>query len=84
MKYNKAKEDCAKQTELLRNYDNAYQISKGLNNLVLNEDKLYIHALHDRESKLEYYQKEQAKERNRFSDAMQGNIKSKNYFIIYF
>lgn len=77
LKYNKAKEDVAKQTNLLTNYRNAYELSSGLNHLVSSEDNLYKKALYDREQKLMFYQKEQAKERNKFSDAMQGNTLSK-------
>ncbi|MCQ2817221.1 MAG: hypothetical protein MJ252_08155 [archaeon] len=52
--------------------------------MVNDEDKLYIHALHDREAKLEYYQKEQAKERNKFSDALQANTMSKKIFYLIY
>lgn len=71
MKYNKAKEDVSKQTELLKNYKNAYNISKKLNDLVQNEDNLYKQALHDREQKLEFYQHEESREQNKFSDNLQ-------------
>ena len=84
MKYAKAKDDVAKQTNLLKNYQNTYEVSKDLNDLVSSEDELYKKVLHDREQKLMFYQKEQAKERNRFSDTLQQSSQcSKSKFMIY-
>lgn len=74
MKYNKAKDDVKKQTDLLANYQSAYNYSQGLNSVISDEDKLYKAALHDREVKLMDYQKEQIKEKTKFSDALQGNV----------
>ena len=54
-------------------YKNAYEKAAGLNDRCVSEDKEFKKAVHDRERALNYFQQQDSKERNKFSDALQGN-----------
>ena len=74
LRYNSAKNDVRKQTNLIKGYQNIYENTKIIND---HEDSLYKKAVHDREVGLARFQNETLKERNKFSDALQASTLSK-------
>ena len=72
-RYQSARIDVRKQREKLLNYQNEYLNHKNLNDLVLNEDNIFVKAIHDKAIAMRNYLKEDIKERNKFSN----NIENK-------
>ena len=77
LRYNSAKNDVRKQTNLITGYQNIYENTKIINDHCNDEDSLYKKAVHDREVGLARFQNETLKERNKFSDALQASTLSK-------
>ena len=71
MKYNDAKKNVKLKKNMLKNYQNAYQLSYTLDRLISDEDKLFKKAVYDRERALNKYLQEDIKEKNRFCFSMQ-------------
>ena len=64
---------------MLNNYNNAYELSGTLNQMIHDEDKMYKKAVYDRERALNKYLQDDIKEKNKFCFEMQQKtMKKKN------
>ncbi len=77
LRYNQSLNSVINQKNLLNNYRNGYEISKSLNEKAFNEDRKFKQQVHDREFAIGQYQKLIAKERSKFSDMLESNLKKK-------
>ena len=64
--------------EMINNYNNAYELSGTLNQMIGDEDKMYKKAVYDRERALNKYLQDDIKEKNKFCFEMQKKKKKKN------
>ena len=75
IRYNDAKKSNKYCKDLLGNYKDSYLMSSALNDLINEEDKKYKKAVYDRERTLHHYLQEDIKEKNRFSNLYDMNMK---------
>ena len=75
IRYNNAKKSNKYCKDLLGNYNDAYLMSSALNDMINEEDKKYKKAVYDRERALQHYLQEDIKEKNRFSNLYDMNMK---------
>ena len=79
MKHTDAKKINKDLKEMLNNYNNAYELSGTLNQMIHDEDKMYKKAVYDRERALNKYLQDDIKEKNKFCFEMQQKtMKKKN------
>ena len=79
MKHTDAKKINKDLKEMLNNYNNAYELSGTLNQMIHDEDKMYKKAVYDRERALNKYLQDDIKEKNKFCFEMQHKtMKKKN------
>ena len=64
--------------EMINNYNNAYELSGTLNQMIGDEDKMYKKAVYDRERALNKYLQDDIKEKNKFCFEMQQKTMKKN------
>ena len=64
--------------EMINNYNNAYELSGALNQMIGDEDKMYKKAVYDRERALNKYLQDDIKEKNKFCFEMQQKTMKKN------
>ena len=64
--------------DMLNNYNNAYELSGTLNQMIHDEDKMYKKAVYDRERALNKYLQDDIKEKNKFCFEMQQKTMKKN------
>ena len=64
--------------EMINNYNNAYELSGTLNQMIHDEDKMYKKAVYDRERALNKYLQDDIKEKNKFCFEMQQKTMKKN------
>ena len=77
-KFNIAKNQIKNQKDKLIRYIEESQDKKKLNEIINYEDKAFKKAIYDKERTLNLYQREDAKERNKFSDKLQSaSLKNK-------
>ena len=77
MKHTDAKKINKDLKEMLNNYNNAYELSGTLNQMIHDEDKMYKKAVYDRERALNKYLQDDIKEKNKFCFEMQQKKKKK-------
>ena len=63
--------------EMINNYNNAYELSGTLNQMIHDEDKMYKKAVYDRERALNKYLQDDIKEKNKFCFEMQQKTMNK-------
>ena len=78
MKHTDAKKINKDLKEMLNNYNNAYELSGTLNQMIHDEDKMYKKAVYDRERALNKYLQDDIKEKNKFCFEMQQKTMKKN------
>ena len=72
-RYQSARIDVRKQREKLLNYQNDYLKNKNLNDLIVNEDNIFVKAIHDKEIAMRNFFKDNIKEKNKFSHNLKNN-----------
>ena len=75
IRYNNAQKSNKYCKDLLGNYNDAYLMSSALDDMINEEDRKYKKAVYDRERALQHYLQEDIKEKNRFSNIYDVNIK---------
>ena len=78
MRHTDAKKINKDLKEMLNNYNNAYELSGTLNQMIHDEDKMYKKAVYDRERALNKYLQDDIKEKNKFCFEMQQKTMKKN------
>ena len=78
MRHTDAKKINKDLKEMLINYNNAYELSGTLNQMIHDEDKMYKKAVYDRERALNKYLQDDIKEKNKFCFEMQQKTMKKN------
>ena len=78
MRHNDAKKINKDLKEMVNNYNNAYELSGTLNQMIHDEDKMYKKAVYDRERALNKYLQDDIKEKNKFCFEMQQKTMKKN------
>ena len=69
-RYQSARIDIRKQKEKLLNYKQEFDDVKHLNDLYLNEERIFVKAIHDKEKAIRNFQKEEIIQRNKFSNTI--------------
>ena len=78
MRHTDAKKINKDLKDMLNNYNNAYELSGTLNQMIHDEDKMYKKAVYDRERALNKYLQDDIKEKNKFCFEMQQKTMKKN------
>ncbi len=78
MRHTDAKKINKDLKEMLNNYNNAYELSGTLNQMIHDEDEMYKKAVYDRERALNKYLQDDIKEKNKFCFEMQQKTMKKN------
>ena len=78
MRHTDAKKINKDLKDMLNNYNNAYELSGTLNQMINDEDKMYKKAVYDRERALNKYLQDDIKEKNKFCFEMQQKTMKKN------
>ena len=78
LRYRNIKQNVDNTQKLFNDYENAYQKSSLLNNIVNAEDNEYKTAVRNREKAIAKFQKDKALSKYKFSDSLQANTLKKN------
>ena len=78
LRYRNIKQNVDDTQKLFNDYENAYQKSSLLNNIVNAEDNEYKTAVRNREKAIAKFQKDKALSKYKFSDSLQANTLKKN------
>ena len=80
-KFEISKSDVKNQKDKLIKYHEEFENKKKLNEIIIEEDKIFKKAVHDKERALKAFQKQDALERNKFSDKLQkSSLNSKKIY----
>ena len=80
-KFEISKSDIKNQKDKLIKYHEEFENKKKLNEIIIEEDKIFKKAVHDKERALKAFQKQDALERNKFSDKLQkSSLNSKKIY----
>jgi hypothetical protein len=80
-KFEISKSDVKNQKDKLIKYHEEIENKKKLNEIIIEEDKIFKKAVHDKERALKAFQKQDALERNKFSDKLQkSSLNSKKIY----
>ena len=79
LRYRNIKQNVDNTQKLFNDYENAYQKSSLLNNIVNAEDNEYKTAVRNREKAIAKFQKDKALSKYKFSDSLQANTLKKKY-----
>ena len=80
-KFEISKSDIKNQKDKLIKFHEEFENKKKLNEIIIEEDKIFKKAVHDKERALKAFQKQDALERNKFSDKLQkSSLNSKKIY----